>query len=195
MAVPYVAHSHVAEIVLSISIVAFAVGELLQTARLRRGVPTSDVLGELLFRLVFFAGIVALPLSYAHLPGAVVPGGRGLFVVGVVAGWLGLLLRWWCFLVLGRYFTTVIKADDRQTVVDRGPYRVLRHPSYSGLLLAFVGCGLMLANWCGLLVSSTVVLAALVYRIRIEEKALTAALGDAYREFASTRSRLVPFLW
>ncbi|WP_238384870.1 methyltransferase family protein [Segeticoccus rhizosphaerae] len=64
-------------------------------------------------------------------------------------GWLGLLLRWWSFATLGRYFTTVVKTSADQVVVSRGPYRALRHPSYTGLLAAFLGCGLMLGNWVG----------------------------------------------
>jgi protein-S-isoprenylcysteine O-methyltransferase Ste14 len=78
--------------------------------------------------------------------------------------------------------------------VDRGPYRVLRHPSYTSLLLAFVGCVLMDGNWLSSC-SVVIVLAALMYRIRIEERSLNAALGERYRDFASSRARLVPFLW
>ena len=79
--------------------------------------------------------------------------------------------------------------------MQRGPYRVVRHPSYTGLLIAFLGCGLMLGNWVGLLASLALILVAIVYRLRIEERALTATLGDAYRRFAATRARLVPFVW
>ena len=80
-------------------------------------------------------------------------------------------------------------------MVRRGPYRVLRHPSYTGLLLALLGCGLMLGNWAGLLCSFVLILVAVIYRIRIEEDSLTATLGDAYRRFAENRARLVHFVW
>jgi protein-S-isoprenylcysteine O-methyltransferase Ste14 len=115
--------------------------------------------------------------------------------VGVAIGWLGLLLRWWSFVTLWKYFTLVVRTSEGQPVVVRGPYKVLRHPSYTGLLLAFVGCGLLLGNWMSAASSVTVVLAALLYRIRIEERALNAALGKSYRDFAATRARLVPFVW
>jgi len=78
--------------------------------------------------------------------------------------------------------------------VDRGPYRILRHPCYTGLLLIFLGCGVMLGNWLGALASSAVVLAAVGYRIRIEERVLIATLGDTYQAFAKNRARLVPFI-
>jgi protein-S-isoprenylcysteine O-methyltransferase Ste14 len=187
--------SHVAGVVLSVSVAAFAVGEFSQILRLRRGARSADLLGEVLFRLLFFGGILVLPLALSVAPGAVIPGRAVPFVVGAVTAWFGLLLRWWSFFALGRYFTVVLKTSPDQVVVDNGPYRVLRHPSYTGLLLAFVGCGLMLGNWIGALASFSLLLVALAYRIRIEERALLAALGDAYRTFALNRARLVPFVW
>jgi protein-S-isoprenylcysteine O-methyltransferase Ste14 len=96
---------------------------------------------------------------------------------------------------LGKYFTVVLKTTSDQVVVAHGPYRVLRHPSYAGLLLAFVGCGLALANWVGVVVSLALLGVALAYRIRIEERALVSALGDDYVAFAAGRARLIPFVW
>ena len=195
MATPYLQQSHGAVVVMSVSVAAFSAGELWQALRLRRGVARADVFGEILFRLLFFVGILLLPLGASVAPGAVVPGGVVVFVAGAVVGWLGLLLRWWCFVVLGRYFTVVVTTTPGQVVVERGPYRFLRHPSYTGLLLAVLGCGVMLGNWVGAVASLAVMLAAVVHRIRIEESALVAGLGDAYRAFAEHRARLVPFIW
>lgn len=195
VATSYLQQSHAAVVVLSSSVIAFSVGEFSQVLRLRRGVRSTDLLGEVLFRGLFFGGILMLAFGVSVVPGALIPGGAVPFVAGTVLGWLGLLLRWWSFVALGRYFTTVLKTSPDQVVVERGPYRVLRHPSYSGLLLALLGCGLMLGNWVGLLGSLVLLLAAVVYRIRIEERALIATLGDAYRAFAKSRARLVPFVW
>lgn len=192
---PFVQQSAAAAGVLSITVAAFAVGEFSQVVRRRPGARTVDLRGELLFRLVFFAGILLLPLGAAVAPGAQLGGGPGTFVTGTAVAWLGLLLRWWSFLTLGRYFTVVLQTSSDQVVVDRGPYRLLRHPSYTGLLLAFLGVGIMLGNWVAALASVALVLVALVHRIRIEERALVAALGDRYRTFADGRARLVPFLW
>jgi protein-S-isoprenylcysteine O-methyltransferase Ste14 len=195
VATPYIQQSHGAVVVLSITATAFVAGELWQAFRLRRGVAPAGAVGEVLFRLLFFVGILLLPLGASVAPGAVIPDGVGTFVIGAVAGWLGLLLRWWCFVALGRYFTVVVKTTSDQVVVERGPYRFLRHPSYTGLLLALLGCGVMLGNWVGTLAAFAVLLAAVVYRLRIEERALTASLGEDYRVFARQRARLVPFIW
>jgi protein-S-isoprenylcysteine O-methyltransferase Ste14 len=88
-----------------------------------------------------------------------------------------------------------VKTTADQSVVERGPYRFLRHPSYSGLLAVFVGCGLMLGNWAGTLASLLLILVGLVYRLLREERAMIAAVGDAYLDFAKDRARLVPFVW
>ena len=192
---PYVQQADAARFVFSVTVGAFVVGEFSQVLRVRRGATRSDLAAEGLFRALFFGGILLIPIGRAVAPDAVIGGGVWFFCLGVVIGWLGLLLRWWSFITLGQYFTVVLKTSADQPVVDRGPYRVLRHPSYTGLLLAFVGCGLMVGNWVSAAGSVALVLTALVYRIRIEERALNASLGDRYRNFSASRARLIPFLW
>jgi protein-S-isoprenylcysteine O-methyltransferase Ste14 len=192
---PYVEQANTARLVLEVTAGAFVLGELSRTIRVRRGSTRIDLRAELVFRMMFVGAILLLPVGRAVLPDAVVGGGVWIFALGAAAAWLGLLLRWWSFLALGRYFTLVLATSEDQPVIDRGPYRSLRHPSYTGLLLAVAGCGLMVGNWAGAAASTALVVAALTYRIRIEERALVAALGDAYRDFATSRARLVPFLW
>jgi protein-S-isoprenylcysteine O-methyltransferase Ste14 len=98
-------------------------------------------------------------------------------------------------LVLGRFFTTDVRVHAGQAVVDTGPYRWVRHPSYTGLLITLAGIGLALGNWGAL--AALVVLPAigLVVRIRVEERALREALGEPYRRFADSRARLLPGVW
>lgn len=186
--------SRAAVIALSVTLVAFSVGELTRAFRVRPSSRHVDLRGELVFRLVFVAGILLVPLAASVAPSAMLPRGAAL-VVGVLVAWPGLLLRWWSFVALGRYFTLVLGTSPDQTVVTRGPYRVLRHPGYSGLLLVVAGCAFMVGNAVGVVASTAVVLVALVHRIGIEERALTEALGESYREFATSRARLVPFVW
>jgi protein-S-isoprenylcysteine O-methyltransferase Ste14 len=153
-----------------------------------------DLRGELVFRLVFVAGIPLVPHAASVAPSPMLPR-RTAVLVGVLLAWPGLLLRWWSFVALGRYFTLVLGTSPDQMVVTRGPYRILRHPGYSGLFLVVVGCAFMVGNAVGVVASTAVVLVALVHRIGIEERALTEALGESYREFARSRARLVPFVW
>lgn len=193
--VPYEELSRLARVVFFVSVGAFSAGELVQALHVRRGGTLASMRAEIVFRAMFFSAILVLPVGRAVAPGAVIGGGVSLFALGVAIGWLGLLLRWWSFVSLGKYFTLVVKTSDDQPVVERGPYRVLRHPSYTGLLLAFAGGGLMFGNWVSTVGAVGMVLTALVYRLRIEERALSAALGNRYREFAAGRARLIPYVW
>jgi protein-S-isoprenylcysteine O-methyltransferase Ste14 len=194
VASPFLEQETWARTAFGVSVAAFVLGEASRTFRLRRGASRADLAGEVVFRIIFLAGIGVLPLVRALVPGATL-GGAGVFVLGLAVGWLGLGLRWWSFATLGRYFTTVVKTSTDQEVVTRGPYRWLRHPSYTGLLLAIVGGGLMLGNWVGVCVSLALVVWSLVYRIGREEGALVAALGDPYLACMEGRARLVPYVW
>lgn len=184
-----------ARVVLIVSVGAFAAGEFGQAFRTRGGAKLVDVRAEVVFRVLFFGAILLWPIGRAVAPAAVIGGGAGLCTAGIVVGWLGLLLRWWSFVSLGRYFTVTVRTSEDQPVVDRGPYRVVRHPSYTGLLLIFAGGGLVVANWVSAVGAVGVVLVALIHRLRIEEHALGEALGDRYRQFAASRARLVPYVW
>lgn len=194
MSTPYVEQEAWAQVVFGVGVATFVIGELTQALRWRRGASRADLRGEVAFRVAFFAGILVLPLAKSLAPAALLEG-PWTFVLGAVVGWLGLLLRWWSFVTIGKYFTTVIKTSADQPVISAGPYRVVRHPSYSGLLAAFLGCGLMLGNWAGTTASFFVILAAVIYRIQREERAMIVATGDRYADYTRQRARLVPFVW
>jgi protein-S-isoprenylcysteine O-methyltransferase Ste14 len=107
----------------------------------------------------------------------------------------GIAIRQWAVATLGRFFTIDVRVQPGQTVVDRGPYRWVRHPAYTGLILTFLGFGLALGNWAALGVAFLVPTAGLVYRIHFEERALLEGLGEPYRRFAEGRPRLFPGVW
>lgn len=117
------------------------------------------------------------------------------FAVALLILWSGIALRWWSFRTLGRYFTFRVMTSTDQPVITSGPYRMLRHPSYLGILLALLGIGLMYGNWIS--VASLVVLPFIGFmnRIRVEEAALRATLGDRYTSYALGRKRLIPLVW
>ena len=109
--------------------------------------------------------------------------------------WSGISLRLWSFHTLGRYFTFTVQSSNDQPVIVDGPYRVIRHPSYAGLLLIIMAFGLFIGNWWSLVCLAGTVTGGLVFRIRVEERALTRNLGDRYLSYAATHKRLVPFIW
>jgi protein-S-isoprenylcysteine O-methyltransferase Ste14 len=94
----------------------------------------------------------------------------------------------------GRYFTFAIVVSPDQPVVTNGPYHVVRHPSYTGGLLIYIGIGLMSGNWVGLAAMTLLPLAVIIWRIHIEENALLTTLDDRYRSYASHSKRLVPLI-
>jgi protein-S-isoprenylcysteine O-methyltransferase Ste14 len=114
---------------------------------------------------------------------------------GLVVMWLGLAIRVWAIATLGRAFRTTVEVDPGQAVISSGPYRWVRHPSYSGLLLIVTGCGLAAGNWLALAVCAVLPLPALLRRIQVEEAELTAVLGDRYRTYQEQTKRLIPRVW
>ena len=126
-------------------------------------------------------------------------GPRVPYRVGVVTGVLlfaaGSALRWWSIRHLGRFFTVDVAVARDQRVVDDGPYRLVRHPSYSGLLLQFAGLALTLGSVLSLVVVLVPTFLALVYRMRVEERALLAGLGAPYAEYMVRTKRLVPLVF
>jgi len=118
-----------------------------------------------------------------------------IFVVGLIVVLAGVALRQWSVLSLGRFFTVQVQVREGQTVVDTGPYRYVRHPSYSAIIMSFAGIGVALENWLALLGILVIPTIGLAVRIRVEERALLEALGEPYRQFSASRARLIPKVW
>lgn len=148
--------------------------------------------------LLIVAGVVAGLAAGLGLAAARVlslPGPLAWLVSGLVVAWAGLLLRLWAVLTLGRSFTTWVRVKADQKVVTSGPYRLVRHPSYLGLLVLFLGLGLALGDLASVVVMVALPAAVLVRRIMVEEAALRAGLGDSYVEYSTGRARLIPGIW
>ncbi len=114
---------------------------------------------------------------------------------GVAVFCVGAMLRWWAIWHLGRFFTVNIAVASDHRIIDTGPYRFVRHPSYSGLILELAGLGLTLGTLPSL---AAVVIAptfALLHRVRIEEAALRAHLTDAYATYSARTKKIVPFVF
>ncbi len=141
-------------------------------------------------------GLLGGFLLAARVHGAAIRDARWpIFVVGLVLMVAGIALRQWAVAVLGRFFTVDVRVHPDQAVVEAGPYRWVRHPAYTGLVVLFVGIGLALGNWAALAVLIVVPTLGLVVRIRVEERALLDGLGEPYRRSAASRPRLIPGVW
>jgi protein-S-isoprenylcysteine O-methyltransferase Ste14 len=161
----------------------------------RRADATNTDRGSLAFlRACALAGALLAALA-SKVTATAFSYGLIMFGIGLAVAWTGIALRWWCFRTLGRYFTFTVMTSANQPVIATGPYRFLRHPSYAGLLLIIVGIGFGYGNWLSLAALILLPLIGFVYRIRVEEAALSATLGDAYTTYARGRKRLIPFVW
>jgi protein-S-isoprenylcysteine O-methyltransferase Ste14 len=117
------------------------------------------------------------------------------FAVGMLLLWGGIRLRVWSIATLGSFFNSRIVIRPDHEVVRAGPYRYVRHPSYTAALVTGIGAGILLGNWVSLAIMALLPLVGYLYRIRVEEAALVGRLGDPYQRYAQTTRRLVPFIW
>ncbi len=114
--------------------------------------------------------------------------------LGIGMIYLGIAFREWAVFSLGRFFSVTVTIADGQPLVQRGPYRWLRHPAYSGSILSLVGFPLAIGTWAGGLLVLSLSLAGFLYRLNIEEKALLSVFGDEYRAYMQHTWRLFPGL-
>lgn len=164
--------------------------------RLRAGIQRQDKGSHVvLLCLIAFGIILGVLLALKVQTFAITSASVFLFWLGTLLMYAGIALRLYAITVLGRYFTTSVAVEASQQVVEDGPYRLIRHPSYTGLLIILLGFGLSLTNWLSLLVIMGCALIGFSYRIRVEEHVLKAQLGQRYQEYMRRTKRLIPFVF
>ena len=197
VAEPLIFRHGAAEAAFTVAVAAWLVFEFVMRMRQRRrasGPAARD-----------HSALVLVPCLVAAVAAAEVLGHRGRLpwpgglvwpaVAGVVLIAAGIGLRGWSIATLGRFFQYQIKVQPGHRVVTDGPYRYLRHPSYSGIALVLAGIALACDDVWSLVAVAVLGGAGLAVRIRAEERQLTQALGGEYEHFAAGRKRLVPWVW
>jgi protein-S-isoprenylcysteine O-methyltransferase Ste14 len=153
---------------------------------------THDRNSTLVLAATIFGGLYATDWLGAHhglpLPGA----SLAWLAVGLALMWLGIGIRVWAISMLGRYFRGVVSLEPGQPVVESGPYRLVRHPSYAGGWLGLVGYALTRGDLLAVLVLAVLAAVGILQRIRVEEKVLAEGLGEPYRDYMRRTNRLVP---
>lgn len=144
--------------------------------------------------------VTVISLIFARLILFVFPQGKmdillQLSAVGIGVFIAGLGLRWYAIIHLGRFFTTEVAIAADHKLIDTGPFRFVRHPSYVGVLLQFLAIGIRSGNILALGVLMLPLTVALLYRVRIEEAALAEAFGSQYDAYARATKRIVPFVY
>jgi protein-S-isoprenylcysteine O-methyltransferase len=176
----------------------YLISELLLTVTRRSRSRTGTKQDRSTLRVVWLVIVVSVAAGIyvaRHWPAAALPHARSFAFAGMVLFVAGLLLRWWAIVTLGRFFTVDVTIEKDHELVERGPFRMVRHPSYTGVLLAFTGVALSLGNWPALLVILLPISAAFIHRMNVEENALSGALGPQYIDYMRRTKRLMPFIY
>jgi len=141
-------------------------------------------LSEILGMVLGFAGIGRMQTST-----------RAIGICGLALLITGIIVRSTAIKTLGKYFTGTVLIKDDHILIRKGLYKYVRHPAYTGALLAHLGLGLSFSNWFALGFSTIPFIAVVAYRMRVEEQALTEAFGSEYVAYAQTSKRLIPRIY
>jgi len=131
-----------------------------------------DILGIALFPISIFEGSVALAVML-----------------------IGLGLRVWAAVTLGGYYTRTLTTTKNHTVVTTGPYSWVRHPAYLGVILLWLGFGVLSSSLAVALVFPVMFVAVYLYRISVEERMLVKVFGDTYVQYQRRTCKLIPFVY
>jgi len=117
-----------------------------------------------------------------------------IFYAGIFLMFLGVLVRQYAIAILGRFFSLSVQIAEDHQVVDKGPYRLVRHPSYTGILITFTGLGLAVQSLGAVLVLLLFFGISFGYRMSVEERTLLSGLGSDYASYMKRTKRLIPFI-
>jgi len=146
--------------------------------------------GALVILTVFISISIAFVFGYAGV--GMLP--DWVFYLGIFLMLLGVLVRQYAIAILGRFFSLTVQIAEDHKVVEKGPYRLVRHPSYTGVLITFIGLGLAVQSWGALLALLGVFSVSFGYRMWVEERTLLSELGEDYASYMKRTKRLIPFI-
>jgi protein-S-isoprenylcysteine O-methyltransferase Ste14 len=144
------------------------------------------------FLIIQAVGIVSIAIAVAcrYMDWTITPAAIQYFGLLLIPA--GLALREWAIIKLGRFFSRTVQLEPGHRLITDGPYRWIRHPAYTGMILVDLGIAFALGTWLGAVVTLGLILGATMYRITIEENVLIAAFGDEYRDYMKRTWKLFP---
>ena len=116
-------------------------------------------------------------------------------IAGFIVMATGIAVRSTAIAQLGRFHTPNVAIREDHQLKVTGLYRLVRHPSYLGALIAYLGFSLALGNWLSVAVIMGIMPCLYGYRIHEEDAAMLAAFGDPYRAYCARTKRLVPWVY
>jgi protein-S-isoprenylcysteine O-methyltransferase Ste14 len=167
----------------------------LSSLRVKRIVREESVGSRLthMLPLMIAAILLASPgLRLGLLDGQVLTPSVATFWTGAAITAAGLLFSVWARVHLGANWSGTVTIKESHELVTTGPYAIVRHPIYTGLLLGLIGSAIALERWRGVL-AVVIALVGILHKLRIEERWMTEQFGDTYRAYAARVPRLIPF--
>jgi len=137
--------------------------------------------------------LVAQKVPVALLRERFLPLAEWPFWLGLLITAAGMLLSVWARLHLGRNWSGLVTIKEGHELITSGPYALVRHPIYTGLLMAFLGTAVAIGDWRGLLALAMATV-ALWRKLRFEERWMRQEFGDAYAVYSRRVAALVPFI-
>lgn len=185
------------KMVFDIVVIVWIVSEI-ALARLKHSGTTTSRRDKSSLRLLWLAIVLSISSAMAiasYKYGEMHTASHAIPEIGLLLIVAGLIFRWVAIITLWRYFTVNVTIADDHKLITRGLYGIIRHPSYTGSLLSFLGLGLAFSNWYSLVIVVLPITAAFMYRIKVEEAALLEFFGEQYRQYASETKRLIPIIY
>jgi len=142
----------------------------------------------------FLAVFFAPPIELLYLP-EFLPRSLGMQLAGLVLILLAVMIRVWARLHIRGLYSGHVEVQAGHQLVQSGPYRFIRHPGYTGLLLMTLGVAVGYSSLIGLIAIPVLLLTGLAYRMKVEEGLLTGQFGEAYRIYARNTKKLIPGIW
>jgi protein-S-isoprenylcysteine O-methyltransferase Ste14 len=158
----------------------------------RSGGKVRDRGSQLILWMTIVVSLTACEWVRQIMPANMFGGAAWLKTASVVELVTALAIRWTAVFTLGKSFSANVAIRQSQKLKRSGLYRMVRHPSYLGLLMVFVAIGIHSRNWTSFVVAIVPTTAALIYRIRVEETVLREAFGEEYARYSRVTKRLVP---
>ena len=142
------------------------------------------------FAAIFFAP----PLEFLFLP-PLLPSGIGMELAGLVIILVGMAMRVWTRMSIGGMYSGYVRVIALHVLVTDGPFRLVRHPGYTGFVIMALGLCIGYSSLIGLAAIPVLLLPGLAYRMNVEEQLLKEQFGDEYRAYARGSKKIIPGVW
>ena len=154
---------------------------------------SSDRLSVLMILIASFISVI-FPVTLWAYSNTDKSGFTSSTLIGIILIVIGIIIRAWSVNLLGIYFTPTVQIQQKHKLITSGPYKWIRHPSYTGAFLAITSGALVLNTTIGYAIAVAAMGFCYSIRISIEEKELEKYFGNQYIEYKMRTKKMIPFI-